>query len=104
MTKLSRIHHDVLLEDVRVLDIENGLVQAWVVQNVTFSRPPSGEWLARTHIHMRSAMGTILVAKVELTHPPRRYAKNIWVSSAKFANTELRQTPVHVRRHGDGTR
>ena len=41
-----------------------------------------------------------MVAKVELTHPPRRYAKNIWVSSAKYANTELRQTPVHVRRHG----
>ena len=44
-----------------------GMVQAWVVQNVTFSRPPSGEWLARTR--MRSD-GDDLGGKGRANSPP----------------------------------
>ena len=44
-----------------------GLVQAWVVQNVTFSRPPSGEWLARRR--MRSD-GDDLGGKGRADSPP----------------------------------
>ena len=44
-----------------------GEVQAWVDQNVTFSRPPSGEWLARTR--MRSD-GDDLGGKGRANSPP----------------------------------
>ena len=45
-----------------------GLVQqVWVGQNVTFSRPPSGEWLARTRM---GSDGDDLGGKGRANSPP----------------------------------
>ena len=79
---------DVPTTDERVVRFRSdehdigGEVQAWVGQNITFSRLPSGKRLARTR--MRSDGDDLGGRGRANSPPPRRYVKNMWVSSVKF--------------------
>ena len=58
--------------------------------------------MASTDVH-EVGRGPILVAKVELTHLPRRYVKNMWVSSVKFCEygAQTDTSPCETTRERD---